>query len=347
MTNSVGIVGYGAYIPRYRITVEEIAKVWNQNPDVVRKSLAVNEKAVADQDEDTITISVEAAKNAIARAGIDAKKIGAVFVGSESHPYVVKPSGTVVAEALNITSEVLIVDMEFACKAGTTAMQICSALVRAGDIEYGLAVGADTAQGRPGDALEYTAASGGAAFVIGREPLAVIEDFFSYATDTPDFWRREGEDYPKHGARFTGKPAYFQHTVSAARGLLKKLSLTADDFDYFVFHMPNGKFPREAAKALGFDLQKLAPSMIVDKIGNAYSGSSLLGLCAVLDIAQPGQRILVTSFGSGAGSDAFSLVTTEKLLNIRDLAPKTDYYVNRKKYVDYGTYVKMRGKLKV
>ncbi|MBI2578493.1 MAG: hydroxymethylglutaryl-CoA synthase [Candidatus Aenigmarchaeota archaeon] len=345
--NSVGIVGYGAYIPRFRITVEEIAKVWNQNPDVIRKSLAVHEKAVADEDEDTITISVEAAKNAIARAGISAEKIGAVFIGSESHPYAVKPSGTVVSEALGITPEVMVADFEFACKAGTAGVQCCSALVRAGDIEYGLAIGADTAQGRPGDALEYTAASGGAAFVVGRNPLAVIEGTFSYTTDTPDFWRREGEDYPRHGARFTGKPAYFHHTISAAKGLLKKLNMTKDDFDYFVFHMPNGKFPKEAAKALGFDQQKLLQSLVVEKIGNTYSGSSLLGLCAVLDAAQPGQRILLTSFGSGAGSDAFSLLVTERILEARELAPKTDFYINRKKYIDYGSYVKMRGKLKV
>lgn len=345
--DDVGIVGYGAYVPRFRITIEEIAKVWQQDPAIVKKSLAVQEKAVADEDEDTITISVEAARNALARAGIDPKRIGAIFVGSESHPYVVKPSGTVVAEALGITPEVTTADMEFACRAGTTSMQICSALVRAGDIEYGLAVGADTAQGRPGDALEYTAASGGAAFVIGRNPVAVMEGAYSYVTDTPDFWRRDGEEYPKHGARFTGKPAYFHHTINATKGLLKKLSLSAEDFDYFVFHMPNGKFPREAAKALGFDLSKLTPSLIVDKIGNTYSGSSLLGLCAVLDIAEPDERILVTSFGSGAGSDAFSLITTKKLLEVRELAPKTDFYVNRKKYIDYGTYVKMRGKLKV
>lgn len=345
--NSAGIVGYGAYVPRFRITVEEIAKVWNQNPDVIRKSLAVQEKAVADEDEDTITISVEAAKNAIARAGIAAEKIGAVFIGSESHPYAVKPSGTVVAEALGITPEVMVADFEFACKAGTAGIQCCSALVRAGDIEYGLAIGADTAQGRPGDALEYTAASGGAAFVVGRNPLAVIEGTFSYTTDTPDFWRREGEDYPRHGARFTGKPAYFHHTISATKGLLKKLSLTAADFDYFVFHMPNGKFPREAAKALGFEQQKLLPSLVVEKIGNTYSGSSLLGLCTVLDAAQPGQRILLTSFGSGAGSDAFSLVVTDRILESRELAPKTGFYINRKKYIDYGSYVRMRGKLKV
>lgn len=342
---NVGITGYGCYIPRYRITVDEIARVWGQKADGIKRGLMIYEKSVPEEDEDTITISVEAGKNAIARAGVEPEKIGAVFVGSESHPYAVKPSGTVVAEALGITPEVMIADLEFACKAGTAAMQICNGLVKAGEIEYGLAIGADTSQGRPGDALEYTASAGGAAFVIGKAPVAVIEGTYSYATDTPDFWRREGQMYPTHGARFTGKPAYFRHVTEAAKGLMKKTGLTNKDFDYVVLHMPNGRFPREACKALGFDEAQLLPSLVVERIGNTYSGSSLLGLCAVLDIAKPGQRILLTSFGSGAGADSFSLLVTDKIKERQDKARNTEHYINRKEYVDYALYAKMRGKL--
>ncbi|MEM7819507.1 MAG: hydroxymethylglutaryl-CoA synthase [Candidatus Aenigmatarchaeota archaeon] len=342
----IGIVGYGCYVPRFRIKVEEIAKVWKQDAENIKKNLIIEEKSVPDIDEDTATISVEAAKNALIRAKIDAKKIGAVFVGSESHPYVIKPTGTIVVEALGITPEVLVADLEFACKAGTTGMQICYGLVKAKEIEYGLAIGADTAQGQPGDALEYTAAAGGAAFIIGERPLAKIEGIYSYTTDTPDFWRREGQEFPSHGARFTGEPAYFKHVISASQGLMKKLGLEPKDFDFVVFHMPNGKFPITAAKKLGFDKEKYLPGLIVKKIGNTYSGSSLIGLCSVLDIAEPGQRILLTSFGSGAGSDSFSIVVNDEILKKRELAPKLSYYMNRKEYIDYGIYVKLRGKLK-
>ncbi len=341
-----GIVGYGAYIPRLRIRVEEIAKVWGQDAEHIKGGLLVDEKSVPESDEDTITISVEAARNAIAHAGIDAKKLGALFVGSESHPYVVKPSGTVVAEAIGASPEIMVADFEFACKAGTAGIQCCLGLVKSQMIEYGMAIGADTAQGRPGDALEYTAAAGGAAFVIGKEPLAVIEDTYSYTTDTPDFFRREGEKYPCHAGRFTGEPAYFRHVAEATKGLLKKTGLETGDFDYVVFHTPNGKFPLRAAKLLGFPTEKLLPGLIVTKIGNTYSGASLLSLCKILDgVAQPGNRILLTSYGSGAGSDSFSLVVTEKLLERRGRAPDVDSYINNKSYVTYGEYVKLRGKL--
>ncbi|MBI2971148.1 MAG: hydroxymethylglutaryl-CoA synthase [Candidatus Aenigmarchaeota archaeon] len=341
--DDVGIVGYGCYVPRYRITVEEIARVWGQDPETIKRGLMVEEKSVAGSDEDTITISVEAARNALLRAQIDPQRIGALFVGSESHPYVVKPSGTVVAEALDITPEVMLADFEFACKAGTAAMQVCYALVKAGMTDYGMAIGADTSQARPGDALEYTASSGGGAFIIGRDPLAAIEGTYSFTTDTPDFWRREGQAYPSHGARFTGRPAYFRHVVSATQGLMKKLSLQQDDFDHVVFHMPNGKFPRQAAKTLGFDEQKLLPGLVVSRIGNTYSGSSLLGLCAILDIAKPGERILLTSFGSGAGSDSLSLVVTDAIKERRPLAQPTAHYINNgRTYVDYAAYARMR-----
>ncbi len=342
-----GIVGYGVYIPRFRITVEEIARVWGENPDNIKNGLLVEEKSVPDVDEDTITISVEAGRNALLRAGIDPQLVGAIYIGSESHPYAVKPSGTVVAEALNLSSKLMTADLEFACKAGTAGMQCCYSHVKAGMIDYGIAIGADCAQSRPGDALEYTAAAGAAAFVIGKDPLALLEGTMSYATDTSDFWRRDRQDYPRHGARFTGKPAYFKHVISATEGMLERMGLKPSDLNYAVFHMPNGKFPIRAAKILGFSMEQIEQGLIVKRIGNCYSGSSPLGLCSILDVAKPGERILLTSYGSGAGSDSFVFTVTDKILERRGKAPKIEDYIKKKEYVDYGTYARLRGKLKM
>ena len=343
----IGIVGYGAYIPRFRIAVEEIARIWGENAENYKRGLKVIEKSVPDQDEDTITIGTAAGQNALLRAGIDPTHVGAIYVGSESHPYAVKPSGTVVAAALGLGSNLMVADFEFACKAGTAAMQCCYGLVKAGVIDYGMAIGADTSQGRPGDALEYTAAAGGAAFIIGKDPLAVLNDTCSFTTDTSDFWRREREDYPKHGARFTGKPAYFKHVTSAAKMLFEKTGTKPSDYDYAVFHMPNGKFPTIVAKSLGFTPEQIQQSLVVTTIGNCYSGSSPLGLSRVLDVAKPGQKIFMVSYGSGAGSDAFSFTVTDRIDERRAKAPNTDFYMNKKTNIDYGQYVKLRGKLKM
>lgn len=344
----IGISGYGAYIPRYRIRAEEIAAVWGSNAEGIKKGLKVAEKAIAGQDEDTATIAVEAARNALIMSAINPEWIGAIYVGSESHPYAVKPTATIVSEAVGASPVMTAADFEFACKAGTAGIQTCMGLVGSNIIDYGLAVGADTAQGAPGDPLEFTAASGGAAYIIGREDLiADIEGTYSITTDTPDFWRREGESYPRHGGRFTGSPAYFKHVLSATTGIMKKLDLSPEDFDHAVFHQPNGKFPRTAARNLGFNEKQIKTGLIVEKVGNTYSGATLLGLARVLDNAKPDERILVTAFGSGAGSDSFSIMTTEGILEKRGRSPTVDSYINVKKYVDYGTYVKLRGKIMV
>ncbi|AUB56576.1 hydroxymethylglutaryl-CoA synthase [Methanobacterium sp. MZ-A1] len=343
-----GIVGYGVYIPSYRIKVEEIAKVWGDNAQAVSRGLVVNEKSVPAPDEDTATISVEAARNSLKRAGIDPQKIGAVYVGSESHPYAVKPTATIVAEAVEASPDLTAADLEFACKAGTAGMQICMGLVDAGNVEYGLAVGADTAQGAPSDALEYTASAGGAAYIIGKEnTIADFEGTYSFTTDTPDFYRREGKPYPRHGGRFTGEPAYFKHVLAGAKGMMEKMGTEASDYDHAVFHQPNGKFYIRAAKKLGFTEEQYKTGLLTPVIGNTYSGATPLGLAAILDIAQPGERIFAVSYGSGAGSDAFSITVNEQIEEKRDLAPKVKDMIKNKEYVNYAIYAKFKGKMRM
>jgi hydroxymethylglutaryl-CoA synthase len=339
----VGIAGYGAYVPRYRLPGSEVARVWMGESG----GSPVKEKAVPGPDEDTATMSVEAARNALARAQIDPQAIRAVWVGSESHPYAVKPTSTIVAEAIGAGPSIQAADWEFACKAGTEAFQAALGFVGSGMAEYALVIGMDTAQGRPGDALEYTAAAGGAAYILGpaERSLALIEGSYSFVSDTPDFFRRPGQHYPQHGSRFTGEPAYFQHVVAAARQLMTLLGATPEDYAHVVLHQPNPKFPQRAAKQLGFQPKQFQTGLLCPVVGNTYAGSSLLGLTAILDAAEPGDRLLLVSFGSGAGSDAISLRVTDQLPARRTLAPDTLTYINRRTEIDYGLYVRYRKKL--
>jgi len=344
----IGIVSYGVYVPLYRIKIEEIAKQWGENPANIKSGLLVDEKSVPDLDEDTVTIAVEAARAAILRADLDPKDIGAIYVGSESHPYAVKPTATIVAAAIGMSHLITAADFEFACKAGTAAIQTCMGLVALNKIKYGLAIGADVSQSSPGDALEYSAGAGGAAFVIGQDSIvAEIEEYVSFTSDTPDFWRRDLQKYPAHGGRFTGEPAYFRHTISASEALMEKTGLRPADFDFAVFHQPNGKFPLKAAKTLGFTPLQLQPGLMVTHFGNTYSAASLIGLAAILDRAAPSQRILLTSFGSGAGSDAFALRVTDLIDEVREKAPKVEHFLLSKRYLDYAAYAKHHGKIKM
>jgi hydroxymethylglutaryl-CoA synthase len=344
---TVGIVSYGAYIPRFRIVPQEIGRVWGSDGEAMSRGLMILSKSVPGPDEDVITISVEAARHMMHRTNVSPKDIGALYVGSESHPYAVKPSGTIVAEAIEASPHLTVADLEFACKAGTAGIQMCMGLVGSGMIKYGVAIGADTSQGAPGDPLEYSASAGGAAYLIGsKDIIAEINRTYSYTTDTPDFWRREGQPYPSHGGRFTGEPAYFKHVNACAKGLMERMGSKPSDYQYAVFHQPNGKFPTRVAKMLGFSEQQVEVGLITPQIGNTYSGAVPLGLAAILDVAQAGDRIFVVAYGSGAGCDGFDITVTDKMTDYdRGAAPSIKQLIERKKMIDYATYAKYRGKI--
>jgi hydroxymethylglutaryl-CoA synthase len=340
--NMPGIAGYGVYIPKYRLKLSEIAEVWRKNADEIQNGLKVTEKAVPYFDEDSVTMAVAAGKRALSMTGIHASKIESVYFGSESHPYVVNPSSSIVAEYLGVGNDYFAADLEFACKAATAGMQVTIALLESQRTSFGLIIGSDTAQGKPHDALEYTAGSAAVAYVLGvkeTENIANVLTMSSFTSDTPDFWRRDGQKYPSHFGRFTGGPAYFTHILTEGKKLLAASHTKPTDFDYCVFHMPNGKFPRIVAKKLGFTEKQLAPSLIIEKIGNPYSASVLLGLAAVFDIALPNQKIFFVSYGSGAGSDGFIFETTKAISKKRNKISVSSLIEN-KEYISYAQYLK-------
>lgn len=305
----VGIISYGIYIPKKRIKISEIARKRGKDPLQVEGLLGIKQKSVPAPDEDSVTLAVEAAQEAFKKTQVRPALIEAIFVGSESHPYAVNPTATIVGEVLGCGNNYLAADLQFACKAGTAGIQMAYGLIASRKIKHALVIGSDCAQSKTHDALEYTAAAGAAAYILGSGSNLLVEivDFTSFSSDTPDFWRRDGIRYPSHSGRFTGEPAYFYHTMSAAKKLMEKTKTKPSDFAYCVFHMPNGKFPLLAAKRLGFSLKQLKPSLVVEEIGNPYSASSLIGLAKVLEIAKKGEKIFLVSYGSGAGSDGFIL----------------------------------------
>src|SRR5215213_6960865 len=259
----VGIVGYGAYVPRFRLPAKEVSRVWTGG----KGGLPIKEKAVPGLDEDVITMSIEAARNAMKRAQIDPHELRAVWVGSESHPYAVKPTSTLVAEAISAVPNTQAADWEFACKAGTEALVAAMGLVGSGMGHYAMAIGMDTAQGKPGDALEYTAGAGGAAYIIGpaEHALVTIQRTLSHVSDTTDFWRRPSTHYPSHAERFSGDPGYFGHIMPAAAQMMEEMGSKPEDYDHVVFHQPNRKFPTRALVDLGFQASQWATGLLVNE----------------------------------------------------------------------------------
>ena len=341
--NTSAILSFGRYLPRYRIKTAEIARHWEQDPDSL-KALGVTEKTVPGRDEDSFTLAFEASTQALERSGIKSTQISACFAGSESHVYAVKPTSGMLVAALGLDPFSHCADLEFACKAGTAAMQIVDSMIRVGQIEYGLAGGTDTAQAEPGDALEYTAAAGAAAILLGpvtsKKALCRIDHTLSFTTDTPDFWRAANEDYPRHAGRFTGEPGYFHHVREALKGMLEIGKIEANDIAHLVLHMPNGKFPLSVAKEFGFSKEQLNHGFIIPKIGNTYSACSLLGLTEVLQHATKDERILLVSYGSGAGADAFLMT----MLRDGIALPVDEREVEYLSYAEYQEHVRGVGR---
>lgn len=335
-----GIVGYGVYTSRFRIKEGNI------------------ERSVPFIDEDSITGAVEAGKLALVHSEVNNALIGKIYVGSESNPYSVKPIASKVAQVLKLGEEdedvqgVDAIDTEFACKAASSMFKDAAALVDypKSNVQYAMVIGTDNSQAAPRDCpggeLDLFVGYGAAAFIFGKyDVIAEIEGWYSCTSDTPDFWRRDGEPHPMHGGRFTGDPAYFKHVRKAAKTLMERLKLKVEDVNYFVAHQPNVQFPVRIAKELGFKEEQYTPMLQVAKFGNTYSGASPVGLAAVLDIAKPGERILVASYGSGAGSDAYSFVTTNQVLDKRKNQKLTVKYQAENsflKYVDYTTYRRLK-----
>jgi len=290
--------------------------------------------------------------------GFPSSQIGKIYVGSESNPYAVKPIASKAAQVLRLGEEdedvqgVDAVDTEFACKAATSMFKDAVSLVGypKSNVDYAMVTGTDNSQAAPRDCpggeldlfVGYGAASSCSANTTSSPRLKVgtrapqIHPIFG--EETASLIRAMVEDS-------RGTPAYFKHVRKSSKKLMEKLNLKNTDVDHFVAHQPNVQFPIRIAKELGFKEDQYMPMLQVAKFGNTYSGASPVGLAAVLDVAEPNDRILMTSYGSGAGSDAYSLIVTQQILEKRPNQKLTVKYQAENpfiEYVDYTTYRRLK-----
>ena len=356
MTAKTGIVSYGTYVPPLRMDVGVLSEQWGLG-ETLERVYRLNGRsmvAVNGLDEDTVTLSIEAAERAMALAG-GRRGPASILIGSESHPYAVKPSGVVVAEALGLAPDVFVADLEFACKGGTAALFLSLGLVESGRVPAALAIGADCPQSAPGSLLEASVGAGASAFVLGRGDgiLASIDHLAAASSDATDFWRRDGEQFPSVVGKFSAEVGYAEHTRRVVESLLAATDTKPEDYQYLCLHQPYPSLPLSVAKELGFKRPQVQPGVVAGKIGNTYSSACLLGLCNVLDQARPGDRVMLVSFGSGAGSDGFVMTVEPAIeayrargveLGVEPLARQIEG--QNAEWLTYGQYVLTQGKLR-
>ena len=347
----IGLVGYGACIPRHRIAVKDIFDVWNNTVLEMLKGIKIEERAVLQPDEDTITMAVLAAKRALKQSGLAPEQIDSLYLGTGTSPWDSKASAMTVAEALGLRPNIFIADVQFSGKSATAAMQMAMGLIGSGMTKFSMVIGSDTINRHvaPGDLYEYTACAGAVALIIGSDRIiAEIEGTASYGTDFSDFFRQEGSRFIRMGGQDI--PALLdmgliEHSVIAAKALFHKLGTKPSDYSYAVFQAIYGFVPFAIGGALGFSPQQIGPGVIAPMIGDCGAATSLLSLGSVLDIAKPGDSVFLSAYGFGAGSDAFSLKATPSIVETRGKSPAVRQLLEDKQLVSYGTALKFEYKL--
>ena len=336
----VGIIGYGVYIPIYRLKQEEAAKVWGEGWR--------GEKSVCSPDEDIVTMAVEAAEKAIEHAGIDPNKVEAIHIATSSSPYLEKHIAPIIAETLELRPEASVTD--YCGSLNATALALLGLLdaIEAKRVKCGVVVGTENRVAATGSEGETSFGAGAVALILGTEAtLANIEATHSYSTLFTDRWRATSDSfvYDYFDYRFAREYGYQRHIVEASRGVMEKLEKKGKDFHYVVFPQPDARLPGIAARELGIKREQLEPGTIVSLFGDLGCCSSFVGLAAVLDKAKPGETILLASYGSGS-SVAISLAVQEGIEKKRRRSTPVEKYKQGKRYLDYPTYLKTVGAIK-
>jgi len=322
----VGIVSYGAYIPMHRVNLAEAGK---------RRG----EKAVANFDEDSITLGVAAALDCL--TGFDSEQVGGLYFATTTSPYIEKQAASTIATAVDLSTQLLTADFTDSLKAGTTALRMAVDSVTAGSAKQILVVASDVRKASPGSEFETNYGDGAAALLIGQENvIARLEGSHSVSNEILDVWRSQGDTYPHTGEdRFILSQGYVRTTREAVRALMSKLALEPKDFTKLVVSGPDAKTHADLVKAVGFDPSKQVEDPLFGRVGATGAAHPLMILVSALEKAKAGDRILVAGYGNGA--DAISLIITDEISKLGKRRAISGH-LESKMPIPYSTYLNWR-----
>jgi hydroxymethylglutaryl-CoA synthase len=335
---TAGIVGYGVYIPRLRIKREEYQKSWGYFAP-----RWLEEKSVADFDEDPVTMAVEAASNALHNTGRDASQIDAVYFASTSPSYSEKQSAGTVATALGCRRDTCTLDVSSSTMGGVSALLSGLDYVSSLRGKTSLIVASDSPSADPTGSLDHQLAAAAAAVIVGRDQVnGVVEG--SYSVTSESF----GERFRRDGSRFVATmdlgryhDSTFEDTMrSCAVGLMQSLGRRPQDYDFFALMGTDPGRAVDIAKKLGFEETKASAFASLGKIGDAGAATPLLALSKLLELSSFKQHVLLCAYGPGSGATALSVVVDGEMKSVPGLS--LDDYLSRKNYIDYPSYLRVR-----
>jgi 3-hydroxy-3-methylglutaryl CoA synthase len=291
-------------MPFYRLPRSEIARAWGS-------ATLAGEKAVANYDEDSLTMGVAAALDCM--QGLDRSKIDGLYFASTTSPYKEKQCATTIATILGLPSEAMTIDFSGSLRCGSNALKAAMDAVDNGTAKNILVCVADTRLGYPFGPNELTFGDGAAAVIVGNsESIVQIEHFYTRHNEIQDIWRSDKDNFVRSAEdRFAMDEGYANTTIETVSALLKRSGLTAKDFTKIALYAPNTRQLRAVTQKLGFDEKTQVQDILHNSVGDTGSAMSVMSLIAALEPATQGQRILFASYGNGC--DVFVLITTDSI----------------------------------
>jgi len=328
----IGIKSYGAYIPIYRLSESELARAWGGRG-------GRGEIAVANYDEDSITMAVEAAIDCL--NGTDRDIAEGLYFASTTPPYSEKMSASIVAAASDLRDDLFTLDIGNSLRCGTSAIKAAHDAIKSGSAKNILVTAADCRLAPPASEFEPVFGDGAAAFIIGDSDVAVaIEDSHSISSDFLDVWKRAEDPYIRTWEdRFILQYGYSEKLGIAVSALLKKTGLSAKDFAKVVYYAPNARSHQRMITQLKVEPEQVQAPMF-DSIGNTGAAFAPMMLVAALEEAKPGDRILWANYGDGA--DAFILQVTDQIEKVRDRRGIKRHLESKMEIPNYEKYIRFR-----
>ncbi|MEK7449660.1 MAG: OB-fold domain-containing protein [Planctomycetota bacterium] len=330
---AIGIVSYGIYLPRYRLSQKTIAGAWH-------RPAGDGEKAVANFDEDSLTMSVESAL-----ATLEHQTPITLFFASTTTPYREKQSAALIAAVLNLPETTVTVDVANSLRSGSTAL-----LTALNNTKPSLIIASDTRTAPPGSDLEPFLGDGAATLLLGTENIiAKIIATHSISSDFTDVWQKNNDAYLQTGdIRFVQEKGYLPLMETVITAILKKAKLDQKDITKLIITPRDPKSHLSLAKQLGFDPKIQLQDDLVRLIGFTGTPHPFMMLGAALETAKPGDLILLAVYGDGADAVIFEVTDDIKSHRMTGQDRKTlsSALARKKEMASYTKYLEFRNLIK-
>ncbi len=339
----VGICSYAGYVPRLRLNRMTIfsAMGW-LNPAIIMN--AAGDKAVANNDEDSITMAVAAGRKCLDY--YDPSHLGAVYFASTTAPFKERQNANIVAGALAAEENIRTADFGGSVKSGTAALLSALEFVAAGSGEKAITCAADCRMGRVSSVQEMVFGDGGAAIMVGKDNIiASYLGSYSVSCDFVDHLRGAESKYDRQWEeRWIRDLGYEKIIPQVIEGLCKKHNLQTSDFARIIYPCYYGGARKKINRRLGLDPSQVQDELMMDA-GDTGSAHPLLMLAKALEDASPGDKLLMVSYGNGC--DALYFEVTEEISSYQNRTRVSDSIKTQSELTNYLQYLTWRNMLPV